>query len=327
MDCWLDKMGMSDDTPDPARKFLMDLGTDLEPVIARMYERQTERTLFAPAAMVHPLYPMLRGNPDRIVIGEPRGVELKTENQFMDQFGDPGTDQVPYHYLVQCAHYMAICDLPVWDIALLRGGATFAIYTIERDLDLERDMNMQLTQWWEKHVVGNRPPDIDGSGAWKVYLRKKFPVDILPVKESDSDTLRLVNNLRTVRQIVNEYSLLQEEMENRLKFIIGDHEGIAGEFGKITWKKAKDIATVDWEGAFTDLAVHHATDLGIICDIEKRNLKPRPGARRFLVSLRKDWTYGDAREQAAIGEGHTDPARALSGDSGLGSGSASGSDH
>src|SRR6266849_2791235 len=151
MDVWLDKMGLKEETPDPDRDFLLDLGNSLEPVIAGLYEKQTGRTLIAlapPGIWEHPKHPMLLGSPDRLVRGERRGVELKSENLFQDKFGESGTDQVPEHYLIQCAHYMAITNYDAWDVALLHGGARFNIYTINRDLELEKAMVEQLLNWW-----------------------------------------------------------------------------------------------------------------------------------------------------------------------------------
>jgi putative phage-type endonuclease len=330
MDVWLDKLDLAEEPRDPSREFLLTLGTELEPVIARLYEKQTGRQLHPTSAKVHEKYPILRGNPDRLVAGELRGVELKSENQFTDEFGEPGTDQVPLHYLVQCMHYMYVCDYPVWDVALLHGGVAFDIYTIERDPELEREMIDQLLGWWDRHIVQRVPPDIDGSGAWSVYLRKKYPADILPVKEADTETLRLVKHLSAAREIVDKYTGVVDELQNRLKLVIGDHEGIVGDFGKITWRKAKDREEVDWQGAFCGLLETAMPLLEVQVSeanaIVSASTETKPGVRRFLFKQKEGWTYGDpGREQIASGEGFGLPA--LAGDGGIGGGGASGSDH
>lgn len=315
MDVWLDKMGMAEESADPNRQFLLDLGNDLEPVIAKLYERETKRSLYTPMMqrIVHPTEKFLAGTPDRLVKGELRGVELKSENQFMDEFGDPGTDEVPYHYLIQCAHYMAVTRFPVWDVALLHGGAAFSIYTIERDLGLERDMIDQLRAWWDEHIIGQKPPEVDGSSAWKVYLRKKFPADILPVKDVDEETLVLVNRLRAIRRANEQLSGVEAQIETRLKLVIGEHEGIQGEFGKITWKRSKDRNQVDWEKAFSELAVEAPNTL--INEVLKRSVTSRPGFRRFLFKENEEWAYGnDGTGQTAIAQGTTGTDRALPGD-------------
>ena len=45
MDVWLRKMGLVEETPDPRREEMFQLGKDMEPVIAKMYERRTGRVL------------------------------------------------------------------------------------------------------------------------------------------------------------------------------------------------------------------------------------------------------------------------------------------
>ena len=308
MDVWLEKMDLATEVTDPGRSFLLDLGHELEPVVARLYEKQTGRGLFQPfGPYTHPTFPILRGNPDRIVKGdELRGVELKTETVYSDKFGEPGTDEVPFHYLVQCAHYMMVCDFPVWDIALLKNGSAFSIYTIHRDLELENDIKTQLLAWWEKHIVGKVPPDVDGSGAWKAYLRKKFPVDILPVMEADKHILSTISSLQVVRQILDKYEGVKDALENRLKLVIGEHQGIEGSFGKITWKKTKDGDHTDWREAFVHLQeigrqaflnewrVQNADAFDALAENCKAAATNRvPGSRRFLFKVKEGWSYGD----------------------------------
>jgi putative phage-type endonuclease len=301
MDVWLEKMGLVEEIPDPNRDFLLDLGKAMEPAIATLYVRETGRGLIVPSRRYqHPILSWLIGSPDRLVTGEKRGVELKTESIYVDRFGEPGTDEVPDHYLIQCAVYMAIMDYPVWDIALLKAGTSFTIYTIHRDAQLERDILAQLGDWWEKHVVGKTPPEIDGSPGWTAYLKKKYPRDIEPIKESDRDSLVLIHNLKAVRQIVEEYTALETELENRVKMLVGAHEGIEGEFGKITWKLSKDAEHIDWQGAFEELAsflarLHHVESPN---ELLKRYTKTKPGTRRFVPKFRKDWQlYGNDTKQ------------------------------
>ena len=181
MDVWIEKMGLAgEDIPDPNRDFLLNLGTAMEPVISELYSRETGRNVFQPRRYAHKKLHWLIGSPDRLVVGEKRGVELKTESMYVDQFGEPGTDEVPDQYLIQCAVYMAIMEYPVWDIALLKAGTSFTIYTIKRDMDLETHLLTELNDWWQRHIVEKHPPDIDGSGAWTLYLRKTYPRDIEP---------------------------------------------------------------------------------------------------------------------------------------------------
>src|SRR6266704_808855 len=281
MDVYLEKTGMADEQPeDKNRQFLLELGTQLEPVIAKLYERETGKHLQlpSPARRQHPEHAILFGSPDRLVEGENCGVELKTENQFMNEFGEAGTDQVPYHYLIQCAHYMAVTGYEQWDVALLHGGARFSIYPLHRDKELEGYMIDELRHWWDHHIVQNVRPDVDGSDAWKTYLKKKYPVNLLPVFESDAESLDMVRHLAVARIALHSWEVEEAELENRIKLAIGEHDGLEGDFGKITWKRTRDGKTTDFTAAFEWLANKTGTPHEMRDQILNQFTNTKPGS-------------------------------------------------
>lgn len=294
IDVFLEKKGLLEDTLDPNRQFLMQLGQDLEPVIARLYERQTQKklTLPFPVRWVHRTCPVLGATPDRFIEGESVGVELKSESQFSDKFGDPGTDEVPAHYLLQVAHYMNVLDYDSWDIALLHAGTTFAVYTVKRDKELEAAVTEKLLAWWDKYIVKDTPPEVDGSEGWSKYLKKKFPVNTGAMLKATDEESKMVDLLRMARYAREKYDAHAKEIENRLKYLIGEHEGITGSFGKITWKKTKDTESVDWELAYKDFLGLVAPAIPIemlekAATIQGIHTMPRQGVRRFLLSEAK----------------------------------------
>ena len=300
IDVYMEKTGQAEEAPeDKQKKFLLQLGQDLEPVIARLYERETGQQLMPPAPKrwEHPKHKMLVGTPDRIVRGQRLGVEIKSENQFQSEFGEPGTDDVPYHYLIQCAHYMAIGNYPSWDLALLHGGSRFAIYHIQRDRELEEFMVDELLRWWEKHIVGRQLPDVDFSDGWKTFLRKTYPANVLPLRPTDEDSLFDVKHLAYVRESLAALENEKTAIENRLKLTIGDHEGLAGDFGKITWRKTKDSEHINYAQAFDELALTMTAPKTICEETLKACTTTKPGVRRFLFTPRKEW-YGSLREEA-----------------------------
>lgn len=323
MQVWMEKRGLAEDKPDPGRDFLLELGTQLEPVISSLYERETGKHLQLPFPVMvrHPEHSFLFGSPDRVIEGEEKGVELKSESQFADKFGEPGTDQIPYHYLIQCAHYMAVTGFAKWDVALLHAGSRFAVYHLDRDMDLERQMIGQLRDWWERYVVGDQPPDVDGSGAWNVYLQRKYPVDILPILPGDASVNNLIRQLDFVRNLQNQMEANRAKLETKIKLLIEDHEGIAGEFGRVTWKKTKDINRVDWKAAFAELSA----ETPVRCaQILQKHLQVAPGTRRFLLQLKEGWSYGNENPRGEIASGEDSAGNATPAGNGIdGAGSAS----
>jgi putative phage-type endonuclease len=339
MDVWLDKRGLTgDERPDPDKEFLFELGQLMEPVITGLYEKRTGHATRAGELVRHKNAPVLLGTPDRICIDVARGVELKTENQFSDQFGNEGTDEIPHQYLIQCAHYMAVTDLPVWDVAVLHGGARFATYTVERDADLEEYLIDSLLGWWEAHIVRGVPPDMDSSDAWRVYIHKKHPQELLPMVPLEPEHHVLIERLAQTRQAENVMSALRTELESKLKSIIGDHLGVTSPYGKITWKKTKDSKVVDWQGAYYALRQHTiaaiaargptfkgaADELAKLADACIATMETtRPGVRRFLFTPTGEEHGRNNVTEIGAGRVNTPSLPANSGNSGDSSGDTS----
>ena len=311
LDVWLDKTGRAVPRPsDPDRDDLLFLGNALEPAIAAMYERKTGRRLFKPeedfGIVRHPAFPMILGTPDRLVVGEPRGVELKSEVPFLDRFGDPGTDEVPDFYVAQCAVYMAVNNFDAWDIALLHGGSKFGIYTLERSRAVENELLDVLVAWWERHVVQDVQPPIDGSDSATRYLAQKFVQNFEPLADATAWEEKLAIELGEKRKDFDAIEEAKAKLENEIREAIGFRDGIRGSFGKVTWKRSKDSTTTDFERAFQDaktevakfLLSRTAEDMSVpIADAETisglfelalhRHTYTKSGVRRLLYTPAK----------------------------------------
>jgi len=90
------------------------------------------------------------------------GLEAKTSGilsgRVGDEWGEPGTDEIPPMYLVQTQVQAFVGGLErVWVPALL-GGRGFAMYVVERDEALIQTLTDSGRQWWERYVVAETPP-------------------------------------------------------------------------------------------------------------------------------------------------------------------------
>jgi putative phage-type endonuclease len=159
LDVYLDKT--SDDIrceTSPAMRW----GNLLEDVIAEEYGRVSGCRIEKPSApIIHSKYQFLGANIDRWVIStnSPYILECKTAGfTKAREWGDSGTDQVPESYLIQCAYYASICDVPKVDIAVLIGGQDFRIYTYERNKELEEKLIKIACNFWHNHIEKRIPP-------------------------------------------------------------------------------------------------------------------------------------------------------------------------
>jgi putative phage-type endonuclease len=271
VDLWMDKTGrLPDIEPDADAAERMHWGTVLEDVVARHYaDRRSVRIQRINTQLQHPRYPAALANIDRAVVtegsrarwdegsgrvlGADRILEVKTAHALAansSDWGDPGSDEVPQHYWLQVQWYLAITGLPCGDLAVLFGGQKFAEYTIHADTALQGDLLAQAQGWWERHVVGDMPPDPRTEDDARALWRSHRPgVE----KIVDADVAQAVAELQAIKaQIGNEKT--EGTLEHRMRQLrdaiccaFGEAEAISYMGRKLaTWKANKPSEKTDW---------------------------------------------------------------------------------
>ena len=157
LDVYLDKT--SDDITEetsPAMRW----GNLLEEAIAEAYSEDTGKMVWKWIQPIkHKEYPFLAANIDRWVGDREYVLECKTAGfNKGKEWGEVGTDQIPESYLIQCAFYASICDVPKVDIAVLIGGQDFRIYTYNRNKELEEKLIKISCNFWHNHIEKRIPP-------------------------------------------------------------------------------------------------------------------------------------------------------------------------
>lgn len=262
-------------------------GRQLEPVILNRYEVDTGFTLDYPGTVRHAHHPELLGTPDAVVRGMPRGVEAKTGGiHTAHHWGDTSVQAVPPHYLVQCSMYMAICDAECWDLAVLLGGQDYRVYSLDRDPDLEQFLVEAALRFWHEHVVREIPPPIDASASASRFLSTYFARTNGKLLSSTPVTDVWAERLKEARQAVAAARALEAEAENRLKSIIGESDGIEGEFFTLYWRRSKDSTDTDWKALVAELAKDPET-FARIESLRPEFEKTRSGSRSFRVYFRR----------------------------------------
>jgi len=171
VEVWLEKLG---ELPPFEGNQATKWGKLLEPAVRQEYAEQTARVVrLPPETLVHPKFPWALCHPDGIT-DDARLYEGKT-SRHSDGWGEPGTDEVPEHYLIQTQHAMMVTGLLVADLAVLIAGQDFRIYTIEADPELHAAMLEAESEFWQ-HVLHRTRPQLDlrSPGAINV-LKKLYP--------------------------------------------------------------------------------------------------------------------------------------------------------
>ncbi len=198
-------------------------------------------------------------------------LECKTSSAFSkNDWGEPGTDQVPPLYLVQCAWYMAITECQAADLAVLIGNSDFRIYTIERDMELEGLILSHAQHFWHEHVIAQIPPEpISVQDAALLFPKESAGMSV----EADD---KLLESIRSYQESTSKSQTLSSECE-RLKLEILSYMGQAEKLthaGKTlaTWKCSKPTTRIDTKAlaqAHPEIASAFTTDV--------------LGSRRFLL--------------------------------------------
>ncbi|WP_082235002.1 YqaJ viral recombinase family protein [Halobacillus massiliensis] len=195
------------------------------------------------AILKHPEHEWMLANVDRLIVGKNEGLECKTASEYLKD--DWNGEEIPMAYLLQCQHYMAVTGADAWWIAVLIGGNKFVYKKIERDEGLIENLIEIEKEFWEKHVLKQNPPEIDGSEASSEFIKAMYP-DAEPESETDldKDSDKLLEALDQIKQELTDLSEQKKKYENQLKNKLGTYEkGFSNHF-VVTWK-TQERRTVD----------------------------------------------------------------------------------
>ena len=271
LELWLEKTGRAEQQPAPDAEERMYWGTVLEDVVARRYADLTGRKLQrVNEPLVHPAG-VVRGNIDRAIVNPEiagtvrfkdgrlttdRILEVKTAHAMAANsadWGTPGSDEIPQHYWIQVQTYLGLAQVDVADLAVLFGGQKLATYTIQADRGVFADLVDAANTWWEKHIVGDLPPDPstedDARRLWKSHIAGKELIVDATVADAIEELARIKEQIGSEKQ---EGSL--EHRAKQLRDIIlpafGDAESISYMGRKLaTWKANKASSKTDWKAA------------------------------------------------------------------------------
>jgi putative phage-type endonuclease len=257
-------------------------GNALEPVIANRYAEEEGVELVECETLVHPEHNYALATPDRAIVGQPTLVEIKCSGmRRSNDWGEPGSDKVPPHYLIQCQWQMlvasALAPQPIEDVhlAALFSGNRYEVYIIKADPELQSYLLSMAGKFWNQHVVTGEPPPIDGSERSTAWLNEYWEQHDDEIAEAPEEAIVWAEQLKAARNGEDVNKAARREAENHLKDIIGDRAGIVGPWGKATWKKPKPGSKTDWEAV--------AKESGATQEIINKHTVIKEANRRFLV--------------------------------------------
>lgn len=295
---WMDKTGRAVESFDPEAEERMHWGTVLEDVVARHYATTRQVTIQRINKILqHPQCPIARANIDRAIVeigsrarwddkagrvlGASKVLEVKTAHALARnsaEWGDPGTDEVPQSYWLQCQWYLGITGLPVADLAVLFGGQKFTEYVIPADAAIFADLLAEADAWWKKHVIADIPPEPstedDARRLWKSHVAGKEMI-------VDATVADAVQQLAETKEQIAALEKEAQELRDIILPAFGDAEAITYMGRKLaTWKQNKGSSKTDWKAVATEAMVESLL-------IQKHTITTE-GARVLRLSITKE---------------------------------------
>lgn len=176
------KLGLLDDEEETLP---MRVGRHMEPLLERLYEERTGRTIARSQVYVRNDDPPYRYHSTLdAVCTDNTVVELKTvglrNRAYLDRLGEEGTDEVPEAWLVQCHHTLGVVALDQMDLAVLIGNDDFRVYSIRRDECLAERIREAERELLDRILRRDPPPPIqpwDARLMAAVYPRAEGEID------------------------------------------------------------------------------------------------------------------------------------------------------
>jgi predicted phage-related endonuclease len=271
LDVWRGKTEPTADFSKPTTE-AMEWGNALEALVADKYGRVTQTPDIKRGADIAPLFPnrsacwgdhtivkhpefdYLIGTPDGVAPSRGRGLEIKTQGYKKAEYGwgAQGTDEIPFHYWLQCSWYMIVCSpvmFPKWDVAVLFQGNRLELFQITHDAEIAKKLVDRARQFWNDNVLKNVAPSIDETESWSRYLGARFNVERRPMIEADPEITRLAYKLDAAQHAKAIAEANERLAKNNLMSLIGDAKGAQGDWGKVQWIRPQAGKYFDWEAA------------------------------------------------------------------------------
>lgn len=151
---WTEKMGIA---PAFEGNLRTRVGTELEPVIAKLFEEETgKKVQNCNFTLINDVFPWAVADVDRMVIGEDAILEIKSTSALNLKHYKNG--DYPARFYVQVMHYLAVTGKQKAYLAVLIGNSDFRIFEIERDEDEISALMEAEKQFYGYMQSGEEPP-------------------------------------------------------------------------------------------------------------------------------------------------------------------------
>lgn len=202
---WCEKRGI---TPPFDGNLRTEVGTFLEPFIAKLFEKETgKKVQNCNFSLINDAYPWAIADVDRMVVGEDSLLEIKSTDSLNLRHYKNG--DYPARFYAQCMHYLGVTGKQKAYLAVLIGNNDFRWFPIDRDeAEIESLMKAEK-QFYEWMVSGEEPP--------------ANPVDVDSIELAHPESNGTSIELFGTQNIMRDYL----ELKSRIAALEQEADGIA----------------------------------------------------------------------------------------------------
>ncbi|MGL5097390.1 MAG: YqaJ viral recombinase family protein [Planctomycetia bacterium] len=210
------------DEPHP----LLQIGLATEAINAGLYSRATGAELIkADAINRHPDREIVLASLDYLTAEYREPVDTKYTPFFSDEWGEPGTDQIPLGYIVQLQWQMLATHAGQADISALSGTGEHRVYRLQRNDVLIEALYDSAQEFWGRFVLAQAPPPDDWQPmAFPAIAREIARVQVGNRVDLPIEYLPLVEELERAKQIAKEAGAIVDENKAKLAELMGEAE-------------------------------------------------------------------------------------------------------
>lgn len=234
-------------------------------------------------------------HPDGLIVAKNNGhydagLEVKTAGQFMaDKWGEPGSDDVPEDYLLQCQWSMMCTGLDLWHLAVLIGSSDFRTYQIARNQKLVEKMESAGYQFWNDHVLPQCPPNPGPGDSDTASLKALYPSQVKPEEkiEPTATISELVAERFTLLPRMKKLKSRKQEIENLVRDHMKLKAFMEGDDWKAVWRQNNDGNKVDYASVAEQLAEDYNVPTDVFVMAIARNTTTKKGDRPLRITQAK----------------------------------------
>lgn len=221
LDVYMDKTGKSEPSEQTTWQ---KIGHQVEEhILIPFFEEKYATTVNKLDTKLHKDYSFLLANVDGVALDGKILIECKNVGGYKntDEWGEAGSDQVPYNYHVQCLHYMEVLNIDECILIALFGGNKIEEFRIKRNKEVYKIILQKLKIFWTQNVLKNVPPEPKNISDMKIL----FPF----AKENSSvqANIETLKNISKIKELQEQKKEIESKIRNReikLKSFMKDHE-------------------------------------------------------------------------------------------------------